>query len=153
MMKKYSEQEKELLKSLTQKKIDLKDKGTADLEAQIETLKKEVDTLKTIIDLKDLEINKLKENDMNDFLSDLAKDVSGNESINKFIMSSCTFWSTSFSFNAFNTLVTKEGVVLFSKSCKVTVSFIDKMFPKVSSSCNSFLLLSLADSLSNISTT
>ena len=37
-MKKYSEQEKEVLKPLTQKKIDLKDKGMADLEAQIETL-------------------------------------------------------------------------------------------------------------------
>ena len=82
-MKKYSEQEKELLKSLTQKKIDLKDKGTADLEAQIETLKKEVDTLKTIIDLKDLEINKLKENDMNDFLSDLANNTPNEDQFKK----------------------------------------------------------------------
>ena len=71
-MKKYSEQEKEVLKPLTQKKIDLKDKGMADLEAQIETLKKEIDTLKTIIDLKEMEITKYKQKEMNEFLNELA---------------------------------------------------------------------------------
>ena len=52
MMNKYSDKEQVLLKSLSSKKINLKNKGTADLEVQIETLKKEIDTLKTIIDLK-----------------------------------------------------------------------------------------------------
>ena len=82
-MKKYSEQEKEVLKPLTQKKIDLKDKGMADLEAQIETLKKEIDTLKTIIDLKDMEINKLKENDVNKFLNDLANNTPNQDQFEK----------------------------------------------------------------------
>ena len=82
-MKKYSEQEKEVLKPLTQKKIDLKDKGMADLEAQIETLKKEIDTLKTIIDLKDLEINKLKEDAMNKFLNDLAHNTPNEDQFKK----------------------------------------------------------------------
>ena len=44
-MNKYSDKEQVLLKSLSSKKINLKDKGTADLEVQIETLKKEIDTL------------------------------------------------------------------------------------------------------------
>ena len=46
MINKYSEKETEVLKPLTETKIDLKDKGDSDLEAQIEILKKEVDTLK-----------------------------------------------------------------------------------------------------------
>tara|TARA_B100001559_G_C16117190_1_gene446727 strand:- start:136 stop:387 length:252 start_codon:yes stop_codon:yes gene_type:complete len=82
-MNKYSDKEQKLLKTLTSKKIDLKDKGTADLEAQIETLKKEIDTLKTIIDLKDIEISKLKENDMNDFLSDLANNTPNKDQFKK----------------------------------------------------------------------
>ena len=82
-MKKYSEQEKEVLKPLTQKKIDLKDKGMADLEAQIETLKKEIDTLKTIIDLKEIEITKYKEKDMNDFLSELANNTPNEDQFEK----------------------------------------------------------------------
>ena len=56
--------EKETLKALT-KDIKLKDelskKGENDLEVKIKILEKEIDTLKTIIDLKDLEISKLKE--------------------------------------------------------------------------------------------
>ena len=82
-MKKYSEQEKEVLKPLTQKKIDLKDKGMADLEAQIETLKKEIDTLKTIIDLKEIEITKYKEKDTNDFLSELANNTPNEDQFEK----------------------------------------------------------------------
>ena len=82
-MKKYSEQEKEVLKSLTHKKIDLKDKGMADLEAQIETLKKEIDTLKTIIDLKEMEITKYKEKEMNEFLSELANNTPNEDQFKK----------------------------------------------------------------------
>ena len=52
MINKYSEKETEVLKPLTETKIDLKDKGDSDLEAQIEILKKEVDTLKSVIDIK-----------------------------------------------------------------------------------------------------
>ena len=83
MMNKYSDKEQVLLKSLSSKKINLKDKGTADLEVQIETLKKEIDTLKTIIDLKDMEISKLKENDMNKFLNDLANNTPNSEQFEK----------------------------------------------------------------------
>ena len=83
MMKKYSEQEKEVLKPLTQKKIDLKDKGTADLEAQIETLKKEIDTLKTIIDLKEMEITKYKEKETNEFLNELANNTPNEDQFKK----------------------------------------------------------------------
>ena len=82
-MKKYSEQEKEVLKPLTQKKIDLKDKGTADLEAQIETLKKEIDTLKTIIDLKEIEITKYKEKETNEFLNELANNTPNEDQFKK----------------------------------------------------------------------
>ena len=82
-MNKYSDKEQVLLKSLSSKKINLKDKGTADLEVQIETLKKEIDTLKTIIDLKDMEISKLKENDMNKFLNDLANNTPNSEQFEK----------------------------------------------------------------------
>ena len=60
MINKYSEKETEVLKPLTEPKIDLKDKGDSDLEAQIEILKKEVDTLKSVIDIKELEIDKEK---------------------------------------------------------------------------------------------
>ena len=83
MMKKYSEQEKEVLKPLTQKKIDLKDKGTADLEAHIETLKKEIDTLKTIIDLKEMEITKYKQKEMNEFLNELANNTPNEDQFKK----------------------------------------------------------------------
>tara|TARA_R100000353_G_scaffold171600_1_gene136124 strand:- start:598 stop:849 length:252 start_codon:yes stop_codon:yes gene_type:complete len=82
-MNKYSDKEQVLLKSLSSKKINLKDKGTADLEVQIETLKKEIDTLKTIIDLKDMEISKLKENDMNKFLNDLANNTPNSDQFEK----------------------------------------------------------------------
>ena len=82
-MNKYSDKEQVLLKSLSSKKINLKDKGTADLEVQIETLKKEIDTLKTIIDLKDIEISKLKENDMNKFLNDLANNTPNQDQFEK----------------------------------------------------------------------
>ena len=82
-MKKYSEQEKEVLKPLTQKKIDLKDKGMADLEAQIETLKKEIDTLKTIIDLKEMEITKYKEKETNEFLNELANNTPNEDQFKK----------------------------------------------------------------------
>ena len=60
MINKYSEKETEVLKPLTETKIDLKDKGDSDLAAQIEILKKEVDTLKSVIDIKELEIDKEK---------------------------------------------------------------------------------------------
>ena len=60
MINKKSEQETQVLKQLTETKIDLKDKGNSDLEAQIEILKKEVDTLKSVIDIKQLEIDKEK---------------------------------------------------------------------------------------------
>ena len=82
-MNKYSDKEQVLLKSLSSKKINLKDKGTADLEVKIETLKKEIDTLKTIIDLKDIEISKLKENDMNEFLNDLANNTPNQDQFEK----------------------------------------------------------------------
>ena len=60
MINKKSEQETQVLRQLTETKIDLKDKGNSDLEAQIEILKKEVDTLKSVIDIKELEIDKEK---------------------------------------------------------------------------------------------
>ena len=60
MIKQYSIQEKQVLKPLAEKKIDIKGKGNADLVAQIEILKKEVDTLKSVIDIKELEIDKEK---------------------------------------------------------------------------------------------
>ena len=60
MINKKSEKETEVLKQLSETKIDLKDKGDSDLEAQIEILKKEVDTLKSVIDIKQLEIDKEK---------------------------------------------------------------------------------------------
>ena len=82
-MNKYSDKEQVLLKSLSSKKINLKNKGTADLEVQIETLKKEIDTLKTIIDLKDMEISKLKKNDMNEFLNDLANNTPNQDQFEK----------------------------------------------------------------------
>lgn len=82
-MNKYSDKEQVLLKSLSSKKINLKDKGMADLEVQIETLKKEIDTLKTIIDLKDMEISKLKENDMNKFLNNLANNTPNQDQFEK----------------------------------------------------------------------
>ena len=82
-MNKYSDKEQVLLKSLSSKKINLKNKGTADLEVQIETLKKEIDTLKTIIDLKDMEISKLKENDMNKFLNDLENNTPNQDQFEK----------------------------------------------------------------------
>ena len=56
--------EKETLKVLTNDiklKDELSKKGEKDLEVKIKILEKEIDTLKTIIDLKDLEISKLKE--------------------------------------------------------------------------------------------
>tara|TARA_R100001440_G_scaffold10916_1_gene19742 strand:- start:1297 stop:1548 length:252 start_codon:yes stop_codon:yes gene_type:complete len=39
---------------------ELKSRGPADLEVKITTLEKEVDTLKAVIDLKDVEINEIK---------------------------------------------------------------------------------------------
>ena len=39
---------------------ELKSRGPADLEVKIATLEKEVDTLKAVIDLKDIEINEIK---------------------------------------------------------------------------------------------
>ena len=56
--------EKETLKVLTNDiklKDELSKKGENYLEVKIKILEKEIDTLKTIIDLKDLEISKLKE--------------------------------------------------------------------------------------------
>ena len=82
-MNKYSDKEQELLKTLSSKKIDLKDKGMADLEAQIETLKKEIDTLKTIIDIKEMEITKYKEKEMNEFLSELADNTPNEDQFKK----------------------------------------------------------------------
>ena len=41
---------------------ELKNRGPADLEVKIATLEKEVDTLKAVIDLKDIEINTIKSN-------------------------------------------------------------------------------------------
>ena len=41
---------------------ELKNRGPADLELKIATLEKEVDTLKAVIDLKDIEISALKNN-------------------------------------------------------------------------------------------
>ena len=41
---------------------ELKNRGPADLEVKIATLEKEVDTLKAVIDLKDIEINTIKDN-------------------------------------------------------------------------------------------
>ena len=40
----------------------MKNRGPADLELKIATLEKEVDTLKAVIDLKDIEISALKNN-------------------------------------------------------------------------------------------
>jgi len=41
---------------------ELKNRGPADLEVKIATLEKEVDTLKAVVDLKDIEINTIKSN-------------------------------------------------------------------------------------------
>ena len=41
---------------------ELKNRGPADLEVKIATLEKEVDTLKAVIYLKDIEINTIKSN-------------------------------------------------------------------------------------------
>ena len=41
---------------------ELKNRGPADLEVKIATLEKEVDTLKAVIDLKDIEISTIKSN-------------------------------------------------------------------------------------------
>tara|TARA_Y100001938_G_C8014708_1_gene391979 strand:+ start:495 stop:767 length:273 start_codon:yes stop_codon:yes gene_type:complete len=41
---------------------ELKNRGPADLELKIATLEKEVDTLKAVIDLKDIEIDTIKFN-------------------------------------------------------------------------------------------
>ena len=60
MINKYSKKEIKVLKPLTNKKLDIKDKGSSDVEAQIEVLKKEIDTLKSVIDIKELEIDKEK---------------------------------------------------------------------------------------------
>ena len=43
-------------------KKELQNRGSADLEDKIATLEKEVDTLKAVIDLKDIEINTLTDN-------------------------------------------------------------------------------------------
>ena len=43
-------------------KKELQNRGSADLEVKIATLEKEVDTLKAVIDLKDIEIDTLKNN-------------------------------------------------------------------------------------------
>jgi hypothetical protein len=43
-------------------KKELQNRGSADLEVKIVTLEKEVDTLKAVIDLKDIEINTLTDN-------------------------------------------------------------------------------------------
>ena len=61
-MQKYTDLEKKVLKPLAKNKLNLRNKGTADLEVQIETLKKEIDTLKAVIDLKDFEISTLSNN-------------------------------------------------------------------------------------------
>jgi len=58
---------------------ELKSRGPADLEVKIATLEKEVDTLKAVIDLKDIEINEIKkklEKNMQDkFEEDLANNT------------------------------------------------------------------------------
>ena len=41
---------------------ELKNRGPADLEVKIATLEKEVDTLKAVVDLKDIEIITIKDN-------------------------------------------------------------------------------------------
>ena len=43
-------------------KKELQNRGSADLEVKIATLEKEVDTLKAVIELKDIEINTLTDN-------------------------------------------------------------------------------------------
>ena len=43
-------------------KKELQNRGSADLEVKIATFEKEVDTLKAVIDLKDIEINTLTDN-------------------------------------------------------------------------------------------
>ena len=55
----------------------------ADLEAQIETIKKEIDTLKTIIDLKEMEITKYKQKEMNEFLNELANNTPNEDQFKK----------------------------------------------------------------------
>tara|TARA_R100000231_G_scaffold13953_1_gene15315 strand:- start:265 stop:516 length:252 start_codon:yes stop_codon:yes gene_type:complete len=58
---------------------ELKSRGPADLEIKIATLEKEIDTLKAVIDLKDIEINEIKkklEKNMQDkFEDDLANNT------------------------------------------------------------------------------
>tara|TARA_Y100000004_G_C8592697_1_gene277160 strand:- start:71 stop:322 length:252 start_codon:yes stop_codon:yes gene_type:complete len=58
---------------------ELKSRGPADLEVKIATLEKEVDTLKAVIDLKDIEINeikkKLEKNMQHKFEDDLANNT------------------------------------------------------------------------------
>jgi hypothetical protein len=53
-------------------KEDIKYKGENDLEVRIKVLEKEIDTLKTIIDLKDLELRQKEEKEMKKFLNDIS---------------------------------------------------------------------------------
>ena len=62
MMQKYTDLEKKVLKPLAKNKLNFKNKGIADLEVQIETLKKEIDTLKSSNRFKDFEISTLSNN-------------------------------------------------------------------------------------------
>ena len=57
-------------------KKELQNRGSADLEVKIATLEKEVDTLKAVIDLKDIEINTLTDN-LNKIKEDHNKKIIG----------------------------------------------------------------------------
>tara|TARA_Y100001937_G_scaffold14937_1_gene20253 strand:- start:923 stop:1123 length:201 start_codon:yes stop_codon:yes gene_type:complete len=56
-------------------KDDIKYKGENDLEVKIKILEKEIDTLKTIIDLKDLELQEKDNKEMKKFLNDLSNNT------------------------------------------------------------------------------
>ena len=78
----------EILKKLglvNKLKTELKHRGSSDLEVRILILEKEIDTLKAVIDLKDVEIttltnnlNKIKENHNKKIIDKWEEDIANN---------------------------------------------------------------------------
>ena len=76
-MSEFNEQIDFILSANKHKKFLNDKKGDADLEKQLEILEKERDTLKTIIDLKDLEIKEIKKDNkiLTKEIEDLKKEA------------------------------------------------------------------------------
>tara|TARA_Y100000004_G_scaffold148603_1_gene170162 strand:- start:729 stop:980 length:252 start_codon:yes stop_codon:yes gene_type:complete len=76
-MSEFNEQVDFILSANKHKKFLNDKKGDADLEKQLEILEKERDTLKTIIDLKDLEIKEIKKDNkiLTKEIEDLKKEA------------------------------------------------------------------------------